>query len=404
MHAQNPPATGRGKARAFRLALVALSLGLSLLAAEAIFRALDPPEPVFVREDPRFGFANIPNKSGYWQRETETPVLVEINSKGLRDKERPYEKPPGTVRVMMLGDSMVAAFNTPFAEIASSRLEVMLRDSLGVDRIDVINAATQSWGTAQELLFWREEGHRYDPDVVVLHFYTGNDFSNNYAGTAAASKPSFYIEEGELRLRPPQVSPWLLLIRDRFLARSALIRRLRYSPLIVRNPAVKQATARLGLVASDGGALWTKDLAKQMLAVTQLLIVDLAEEVERQGGRFYVYLIPSATDLWRFLPPELHPGGQIPPGEEELRRSLVVRMTEFLEDRGISCIDEWERMVEDSRKGRLLFYHGRGHWSREGNRRAAEDVHRAILPTVRDLVEQQSAVGTQSDHGRPRAG
>lgn len=381
------------KLRLWRAGLVAISFLLSLLLVEVVFRILDPPEPVFIREHPHFGFAHIPSKQGYWQRETESPVLVEINSQGLRDVERPYQRPPGAVRVMMLGDSMVAAFNTPFEQIASRQLEVLLRDSLDYDGIEVINAGTQSWGTAQELIFFREEGVRYDPDLVVLHFFAGNDFVNNYVGTAAPTKPSFSVEGEELRLHQPKRSPAMIFLRDHVLAKSAIARTIRRSSLF-QGQRMTQGAARLGLVATDGGTIANEERAAQMLEITSLLIDRLAAEVERTGARFIVYLIRPGTELWEHLPPELRPDRHSEPREDELRRWLVGELVTFLEARGISHIDAWERMVRDSREGKLLFVGGRsGHWSPEGNRRVAEDVHRAILPLVRDLVEQRSNGG-----------
>lgn len=123
--------------------LVFVTVVLCVALSEGILRWIFPLETIFIHEDPELGFASIPNKTGIWLRETERPVLVEINSKSLRDVERPYAKPPGVVRVLMLGDSFIAAFNAPFERIASQILQMRLRTSLGSDAIEVVNAGSQ---------------------------------------------------------------------------------------------------------------------------------------------------------------------------------------------------------------------------------------------------------------------
>ncbi|MEO1994439.1 MAG: hypothetical protein ABGZ17_04110, partial [Planctomycetaceae bacterium] len=43
----------------------------------------------------------------------------------------------------------------------------------------VINTGVSGWGTDQELLFLEHEGFKYQPDIVVLTFFIGNDPDNN---------------------------------------------------------------------------------------------------------------------------------------------------------------------------------------------------------------------------------
>jgi hypothetical protein len=40
-------------------------------------------------------------------RKEAQPYLIEINSKGLRDREHSYEKLPGIVRIVVIVDSLV---------------------------------------------------------------------------------------------------------------------------------------------------------------------------------------------------------------------------------------------------------------------------------------------------------
>ncbi len=392
-------ASGGWRGRLFNLALCAASGLFCLLAVEGILRVVSPPDPVFVREHPAFGFANIANKRGYWHRETERPVLVEINSKMLRDVERPYAKPADTTRVLMLGDSYIGAFNTPFDKIASRQLEGGLRASLGSERIEVVNAGTQGWGTAQELLYFRDEGRRYQADVVVLNFFLGNDFWNNYTRTAAPTKPSFSVENGELRFHPAALAgKSVTRLRDSVLAKSALARVIRRGPL-PQLLGFDEAMVRLGLVSGEANPSVDDGVTRDMLEVTCLLVESLAREVAAAGGRLFVHLIPAPRDLVEFLPAPVRPEPSRNEEAARIRRALGDGLVACLERREIPTVFAWQRMLEDTRQGRLLFAEGIGHWTTEGNRRAAEDLQRALLPVVRGLVAARHLVPRPSAAG-----
>lgn len=106
----------------------------------------------------------------------EFDVAVRINSKGLRDAERPYAKPPGARRLLMIGDSFTFGYGVE----ESQRFASLLQNSLRAHdpRAEVIDAGVPSWSTADELLFLREEGWKYHPDAVVDCFYE-NDVNEN---------------------------------------------------------------------------------------------------------------------------------------------------------------------------------------------------------------------------------
>src|SRR6266403_352890 len=112
----------------------------------------------------------------------EAKVNVRINSDGLRDREHAIQKPAGTLRIAVLGDSYVEGMNVPLEKTFPAVLERELSScaALGDRQVEVINFGVSGYGTAQELLTLREHVWKYDPDIILLAFYTGNDFFNNY--------------------------------------------------------------------------------------------------------------------------------------------------------------------------------------------------------------------------------
>ena len=63
-------------------------------------------------------------------------------------------------------------------ETLGEQLRSLLQSQM--DRpVEVINAGVSGFGTDQELLWLREEGVKYAPDLVLLAVYPHNDFMNN---------------------------------------------------------------------------------------------------------------------------------------------------------------------------------------------------------------------------------
>jgi hypothetical protein len=99
------------------------------------------------------------------------------NARGFRDtRDFPYEKPPGTLRVLVLGDSHTQGYEARQDHTYSAVLERYL-DLHGLES-EVINTGVSGFSTAEELLLFENEGYRYGPDYVVLGLFA-NDYMDN---------------------------------------------------------------------------------------------------------------------------------------------------------------------------------------------------------------------------------
>jgi lysophospholipase L1-like esterase len=105
---------------------------------------------------------------------SEYDVAFTTNSRGLRGPERPLAKPPGTKRVVVVGDSFVAAYEVPDDAPFTVKLEAALNDKSQLP-IEVINVGRSGTSTVRECDLYRMIGRRFAPDVVVLAYYVGND-------------------------------------------------------------------------------------------------------------------------------------------------------------------------------------------------------------------------------------
>jgi len=108
-------------------------------------------------------------------QEEDFSVTVAVNSKGLRDREMAYAKPPGVRRLLSVGDSFAFGYGVEldeaFCKVAAAELGPPW---------EAINAGVPSWGTGDELDFLLTEGFRYEPDVVVLTCFFENDLRDNW--------------------------------------------------------------------------------------------------------------------------------------------------------------------------------------------------------------------------------
>jgi hypothetical protein len=164
----------------FRLLLSCAGLLAGLALGEVGLRVVGFSRPSFYTSDPILGWTFRPGAEG-WQRE-EGQAYVRINSEGFRDRDHAVAKPPGTVRIAVVGDSNTAAIQVAVDARFSSVLERELSrcPALRGKKPEVLNFGVDGYGTAQELLTLRYRVWKYSPDIVILCFTTGNDLRNNY--------------------------------------------------------------------------------------------------------------------------------------------------------------------------------------------------------------------------------
>src|SRR5438132_698159 len=90
-----------------RLLLIAAGLCVGFLLCELILRVAGYSVPNFYLSDWNRGVVLRPGAEGWWTREGR--AYVRINSDGQRDREHAKSKPPNTLRIAVLGDSMAEA-------------------------------------------------------------------------------------------------------------------------------------------------------------------------------------------------------------------------------------------------------------------------------------------------------
>lgn len=103
----------------------------------------------------------------------------------------PFEKPTGTYRIAIAGDSIAFGWGVAEADAFPRVLERMLNDAPNkhpnVTRYEVINGGTPGWGLPAYYLWLEELGLRFAPDLVIVTFINNDltDIITSLVGTDA---------------------------------------------------------------------------------------------------------------------------------------------------------------------------------------------------------------------------
>lgn len=96
-----------------------------------------------------------------------------VNRWGFRGPDWEERKAPGTLRVLLLGDSFVFGEGVRWEDTLGERLEALLTPALGAP-VEVLGVAVGGWSTQDEIVYLRHFGARFEPDLVLV-VYVLND-------------------------------------------------------------------------------------------------------------------------------------------------------------------------------------------------------------------------------------
>jgi hypothetical protein len=187
--------------RILSLLLIFTIAGLVFVGiGELALRATGFSAPIWFQPDAQLGWGLRPNVQGWYTEEGRG--YVKVNAAGFRDRTHAIEKPAGTYRVAVVGDSAVEALQLEIEQTFWAQLEKKLRacPALAGREVEVLAFGVSGYGTAQQHLLIASTALRYQPDLVLLAF-AGNDVVNNSARLESENERPFFLPDGEgLRL------------------------------------------------------------------------------------------------------------------------------------------------------------------------------------------------------------
>ena len=344
---------------AARLAAVLVSCLAGLLLLEAGIRLFLPASQWKYHDssmdwqpDARLGWVLRPSQDVTTVAEQGWSVRFRTNADGLTPVTARREKPPGTVRIMLFGDSTVVGRSVPPEATVHADLRRLLER--GGHRVDIVNAGVEGYSTDQVLLQIERLIPLYHPDLVVYAF-CDNDLGGN-AGSEAygVAKPRFRLEEdGRLRLVPidrldgeiPTFGggPW------KWVQFSAVYRVVRPRLMVLR--------ARFGdwehrnLIGLPSEMYFDpRQLAAADWKLFSALLVRMKEVSAQSGARFFFYSHPAIAEVWDPYIRDVEARAHLKPGQYD-RFALQKRLQAVASESGVLYCPLIESFVRQEKRG-----------------------------------------------------
>lgn len=392
------PFSGSSAGRvAGRLVLVLVGIALPLLGLELALRVLGPILPgsyasaLYLEPHPTYGRMNRPS-SGGWVRTGEFTTRVDFNAHGLRERELPLAKPSGTERVLVLGDSFVQGAEVPVEATMPRVLERLLNARPGAP-VESINAGVGGFGTSEEYLLLQHLGLQYQPDVVVLVFYLGNDVTNNgfrlKGSPSERSKPFFVLESGNrlrqlsFRASRPDELTWKETLRRESLLFGVLDTGLlsKLGGDAERNEGGADRLMRI--VIEDQMPVYNPAESaawRDAWRVTEALLAGARDLAAGAGARLVIVAAPSKWEVDAQAWADLRATYSLSAREWDLDHPRQ-RLRGIAERNAIEFVDPVPSMRAAIMAGERLYFRDDVHWTAAGHEHTARAIAEHLRPT-----------------------
>ena len=373
--------TGRelsGRKRVLRiLRQTAIILFITCVLSEVAFRIYGSVNPTFIFYGNSYSrFRARPHSYHY---------DFQLNSKGFKDVEFKIQKEKDTFRVLGIGDSFAYGI-VPYEYNYLTLLEEDLKRS--GRKVEVINMGIGGTGPRDYLSLLAKEGLELKPDMVLLSFFIGNDFTD----------PS--VEKGERSLASySYLATFIKYLIDL---------RPRMSEHLVRTPETsfniyyddkptftEDYFFKLEVGKSEiyrrGSSLFERQFAEAVGYLKQI-----KDTCDARKIAVTVVLIPDEVQVNRTLQSKVMDIKTFSGSEDDFDFTLPNRMLSAnLKELGIDCLD----LLDDFTAAaidRSLYKPADTHWNIAGNRLAATVIEKDLFRSSQAAEREQSAAG-----GRP---
>ena len=364
--------------------LALLSILLTFGLSEIFLQVTDFSYPSLYRLSEVVGVEHLPGTNGWNRKEGEQ--YIKINRDGMRGPVFAKTKPPNTLRIAVLGDSMTEGSQVAVKNLFSSILENDLNkcNLFGEKKVEVINFGVSDYGTAQELIVLREKVWLYDPDFVLLAIFTQNDISNNSAALEKQKMRPFFTYQGdellldnsfrylkEFKIKTSWAWRGLLFI-SQYSRTIQLLNKTRHR-LMENEKSFIRLNAQMNQL---GISVYSNPKNKEWneaWKITESLIIKMRDETKQRGAKFMIATL--SNDI------QAHPDFQVQQDfiKENGLNDLFYpesRIEEFAIKNKISNVILAPKLAEHAQRNGVFLHGfenygmGFGHWNENGHRLA----------------------------------
>jgi hypothetical protein len=334
------------------------------------------------------------------------------NEFGFNDRDYPHQRTPGTFRILFLGDSFSWAGGLEGNYTAI--LERKFEPEFGDQRVEIINAGYSGTHTGEQLNALKKFALQYQPDLVVLGFFVGNDFLDadpwrkrvviggattdldtrkdweiTLFGQLVVPQSRFYLflkqqwatyqylqthrQKNEVQ-QPGQKSP----------ARSGQTDAFTYTEKNISNTYLDYEFRRMQIAnwslasyAADEFAIYENFAFENLLAMRDLLA--------ENNIKFIVAAYPDEIQVDESLRQVVMTHYKVDPTHYQLDRPQG-RLWQFCQEHQIEFYDLLPTFQEAYRQGQHLYIPNDSHWNGAGNELAAQYLYEILVWKAREYL------------------
>ena len=354
------------------LAKALLVLGFSFVLAEALLRAFGPNVlQGYYQYDPDLGFRVSPHYV--------MPDGTRTNQFGFNAPDYSLAKPPDVFRMVVVGDSFnwAGGRDGNYTALLQRKLDALYRGH----KVDVINEGYPMTHTAEQLAMLEKFGLQYDPDLVVLGLFAGNDFVDADPNRKRIVVNDTYVDIDRRHERPlPERSSalrsqlfTLLQQKYKIWKERRAAKRDSASAQQPTEESFSEATfLALEKARMDFFSLRAARERKYQANIDYILrsIAELAALLKAHQTRFVVAIYPDEFQVNQDLARAIFTRFKLNPDDYDLAFAQKL-LQAFLDDKGIPCIDLLERFRAEGQR-QPLYKLRNTHWNEAGNELAAQ--------------------------------
>ncbi len=317
-----------------------------------------------------------PNQAGIFRVKNEIKAGFHINQNGWNSKHDQYaiERSNGKLRVAIIGDSKVEAFQVNYDESLAEQTEQGFNHA----QVEVYRFAISGAPLSQYLHLLRTEALKYSPDLVVI-ILVQNDFDESYLPTPGVYTRSFLkinitndTVEGEISPLEYQV-PWYGYIRSSATWRYLTYRQqFHFSSLrkIFFRRQRQERISRGGEMNESGPDL----KMKRNKLLTEYVFKEMKEISETKNAELLIIMEGDSDNIYK----NAYDGKSTP----EKVLLLTGMAGSVAEDHGIDFIELQPIFENDFRVNHKEFYfRSDSHWNKHG--------HKLVAGVIVDFIESK---------------
>jgi hypothetical protein len=319
------------------------------------------------------------------------------NALGFNDRDYPLQRQAGVFRILVIGDSF--AWAGGMHGNYTALLEGKLNEAARVEHVEVINASLPMSHTGDQVALLKKYGLQFEPHLVVVGFFAGNDFLD-----ADPRRKRIVVNDTYLdirRSREVTLFGYPIVRQSRLLAFvKQKYRIFREGPRYDTSEQAEESSAAQGTFSEETFLSLERDRlefcnlrshAEGKYAANIGYIFEslraMRDLLSARGVPLLVAIFPDEFQVDDRLADAVFSHFKLDRSDYDLTLMQKV-LRDFLQSENIPHVDMLERFRQVARQERLYRLRD-SHWNQAGNRLAAAILQESLTPAI----EAHSATG-----------